>query len=64
VDSFVDEYRMWSVVPAAKDALIEDLQKRGATSRERTTQFLGGSEVLPALLGADWAGTVRTAPAK
>jgi hypothetical protein len=29
----VDEYRMWSVVPAAKDALIEDLQKRGATSR-------------------------------
>jgi restriction endonuclease Mrr len=60
----VDEYRMWSVVPATKDALIEDLQKRGATSRERTTQFLGGSEALPALLGADWAGTVRTAPAK
>jgi len=60
----VDEYRMWSVVPAAKDALIEDLLQRGAPSRERTTQFLGGSEALPALLGADWARTVRAAPAK
>jgi Restriction endonuclease len=60
----VDEYRMWSVVPAAKDALIEDLRLRGATSRERTIQFLGGSEALPALLGADWAGTVRVAAAK
>lgn len=60
----VDEYRMWSVVPAAKETLIDDLQKRGATSRERTTQFLDTSETLPALLGAEWAGTVRTAPAK
>jgi restriction endonuclease Mrr len=60
----VDEYRMWSVVPEARDALIEDIQKRGSTTRERITQFVDSSEPLPALLGPDWARTVRAAPPK
>lgn len=52
------------MVPAAKDALIEDLERRGAASRDRIAQFLAGSEPLQALLGQDWARPVRAVRGK
>jgi restriction system protein len=60
----VDEYRRWSVVPAAKDALTDDLSQRGATATERLNQFISSSVPIPDLLGPNWAGTVRGSASK